>query len=431
MRLLSLILIWTWLAGRAHCVDSTALLTQLPACASPCLVELMTKSTCGVDIPCLCADPLLKTDVMGCVKSNCEPIQMLTTMNVTSTACEYPVRDKHHSINIMITSIITISGVVVGLRFYDKLVYKSGLHLDDYLIFGCLLLAIANSTVVIYGLSEHGLGQDIWLFGPGTITTYLKYLYVGQALYATETFTIKICVLSFYLRIFPGNTTRMIIWSTIGVSVICMIIFDILAIAQCRPISYFWQGWDGLHEGQCIGVNPLAWAIAAIGIILDLWMLGIPLSEVLFLQMNWRRKVAVSLMFIVGTFVTVVSVLRLRYLVEFGKSTNPTWDGYDTCYWSAIEVNVGIWCACMPNIRMLLINAFPRLRSSAGSRPSNALSGSSGERYKGSSSHTARSQNNNKFYQSRPAQMQNGEALSSTVDLVEMLTYTKHEKSLV
>jgi hypothetical protein len=93
----------------------------------------------------------------------------------------------------------------------------------------------------------------------------------------------------------------MIIWSTIGVSVICMIVFDILAIAQCRPISYFWQGWDGLHEGQCIGVNPLAWAIAAIGIILDLWMLGIPLSEVMFLQMNWRRKVAVSLMFIVGT----------------------------------------------------------------------------------------------------------------------------------
>jgi hypothetical protein len=122
----------------------------------------MTKSTCGVDIPCLCADPLLKTDVMGCVKSNCEPIQMLSrsntagvaicanqaaaTMNVTSTACEYPVRDKHHSINIMITSIITISGVVVGLRFYDQLVYKSGLHLDDYLIFGCL---------VSYALSLH------------------------------------------------------------------------------------------------------------------------------------------------------------------------------------------------------------------------------------------------------------------------------------
>ena len=115
----------------------------------------MTKSTCGVDIPCLCADPLLKTDVMGCVKSNCEPIEMLSgsntrgvvicanqnaaTMNVTATACEYPVRDKHQSINIMITCIITISGLMVGLRLYDQLVYKSGLHVDDYLIFGCLV----------------------------------------------------------------------------------------------------------------------------------------------------------------------------------------------------------------------------------------------------------------------------------------------------
>jgi hypothetical protein len=59
------------------------------------------------------------------------------------------------------------------------------------------------------------------------------------------------------------------------------------------------------------------------------------------LQMKWQRKVAVGLMFTVGTLwvilaffycmldqltinsVTIVSILRLRYLVAFGKSSNP------------------------------------------------------------------------------------------------------------
>jgi hypothetical protein len=82
-----------------------------------------------------------------------------------------------------------------------------------------------------------------------------------------------------------------------------MIVFDILAIAQCRPISFFWISWDRLHEGEgkCIGVNALGWAIAAASIILDVWMLAIPLSQLVQLQMKWQRKVAVGLMFTVGT----------------------------------------------------------------------------------------------------------------------------------
>ncbi|KAL1958871.1 hypothetical protein VTO42DRAFT_3708 [Malbranchea cinnamomea] len=33
-------------------------------------------------------------------------------------------------------------------------------------------------------------------------------------------------------------------------------------------------------------------------------------------------------MFIVGTFVTIVSVLRLQSLVTFAKALNPTWDNW-------------------------------------------------------------------------------------------------------
>jgi hypothetical protein len=82
---------------------------------------------------------------------------------------------------------------------------------------------------------------------------------------------------------------------------LCMVIFDLLALFQCQPISFYWKGWDQLHKGHCIGINGLAWAIAAVGIILDFWMLGIPISQLIHLQMKWKRKLAVASMFGVGT----------------------------------------------------------------------------------------------------------------------------------
>lgn len=114
-------------------------------------------------------------------------------------------------------------------------------------------------------------------------------------------FATKICVLLFYLRIFPGVTIRRLIWGTIGTATLSMVIFDVLALTQCQPISFYWKGWDQLHQGHCIGINSLAWAIAAVGIIMDFWILGIPISQLLHLQMKWKRKLAVASMFCVGT----------------------------------------------------------------------------------------------------------------------------------
>ena len=63
--------------------------------------------------------------------------------------------------------------------------------------------------------------------------------------------------------------------------------------------------------------------------------------------------------------VTVVSILRLQSLVHFAKSTNPTWDQWDVVNWSTIEINVGIMCACMPSMRIILVRLFPKVFGSS------------------------------------------------------------------
>lgn len=61
--------------------------------------------------------------------------------------------------------------------------------------------------------------------------------------------------------------------------------------------------------------------------------------------------------------VTVVSILRLKSLVNFGVETlNPTWEFFDVGIWSTVEINVGIICVCLPTFRLMLVRFFPFLR---------------------------------------------------------------------
>ncbi|KAI1046659.1 hypothetical protein LB505_014283 [Fusarium chuoi] len=429
MHLLLLLVTWACLVCQVFGDDVSDFLTKIPDCAGSCLVELVSTSTCGIDVQCLCADPKLKTQVLSCVQKKCLPRDALATLNVTSVACDFPVRDRHAQFDILAITLIAITAIVVGLRLWHKLRYERKFRLDDYLVVAVFLLDLGNTIVCVHGLSGNGLGRDAWLFSPDTINSYLCYLYIGQTLYATDVFLTKICVALFYLRIFPVVSVQRLIWGTIVFSALGMVIFDILAIAQCQPISFYWTGWDKLHEGHCLGVQPLAWAIAAVGIILDVWMLAIPIWQLVQLQMKWQRKLAVAIMFTVGTFVTIVSILRLRYLVAFGNSQNPTWDSFETCYWSVIEINVGLWCVCLPDLRMLILKAFPRLGSSIDSGPRNPHQGSSAPRQQGRTPNSSR-HTESTIYKGQPVQAQQ-EASSSTAELVEMTTFMNDSRSRV
>lgn len=58
---------------------------------------------------------------------------------------------------------------------------------------------------------------------------------------------------------------------------------------------------------------------------------------------------------------TVVSILRLQSLVLFVDSSNPSWDFTGVSDWSAVEINVGIICTCMPTMRLMIVRIFPAL----------------------------------------------------------------------
>jgi hypothetical protein len=261
----------------------------------------------------------LQTDVAACVETSCTIKESLSkslnppcfrhaskflvsvTKNITETTCGAPTRNKSRPYYALSISFGTISGAIVVLRFFSKFFANSEFGLDDYFIAITLGAGIPSSVLTVHGIISNGLGRDIWTITPKQITDFVHVFYAMEILYFAQVALLKLSLLFFYLRIFPGPKIRRLLWATIIFDICFGIIFVFIAIFQCRPINYYWKNWDGEHQGTCLNGNGLAWSNAAISILLDAWMLGLPMSQLVSLKLHWKKKIGVAMMFVVGT----------------------------------------------------------------------------------------------------------------------------------
>ena len=274
--------------------------------------------------------------------------------------CHAPIRYKGNPVriaNIVLAVVGTLSGLV---RLCFKHFYEGSFGWDDYTIIVLLISYIPSAIMIDRGLVVSGLGRDIWTVPFDHITNFIRWLFIVEVLYFIQIALVKITLLFFFLRIFPRPLIRRLLFGTIWFTTVWAVVYFIIAFCQCQPVSFFWTSWDKERSGKCFNINAMAWSQAAISIVLDCWMLALPLYEIVQLKLSWQKKISVVIMFCVGTFFTVVSVLRLKTVVTFGLSTNPTWDQAEIIHWSNIECNVGIICACLPTFRVMLATSCPR-----------------------------------------------------------------------
>lgn len=71
------------------------------------------------------------------------------------------------------------------------------------------------------------------------------------------------------------------------------------------------------------------------------------------LETDWKTKMGVIFTFLLGLFVTICSIVRLKFLAGWASSTNQTYDYANLALWSLIELNAGVICACLPGMASL------------------------------------------------------------------------------
>ncbi|KAF4982842.1 hypothetical protein FZEAL_1634 [Fusarium zealandicum] len=350
-----------WVAAAAD-ISTKELLAELPQCARSCLGDAVTNSDCDADdTTCICTSKEILSVASVCVAGSCTVRESLTTQNMTNTYCDVPVRDRT-SLFINVSIILgVISGISILLRIGSKfLITNSAFGLDDLFILITFAFGVPATAMNVHGTAGHGEGRDIWTLEFDDITKFGFYFWLLEILYFAEVAFLKMSLIFFYLRIFLGPAQKWL-WGTVTVNAIYGVAFVCLAVFQCSPVSFFWTRWDGTGEGNCTNVNAIGWANAAISIALDIWMLAIPMWYLRNLKMHWKKKIGVAAMFTVGTFVTIVSIVRLQFIVDLDSSQNPTYDQTDVSIWSTVEINVGIICASMPALRILIVRLFPVL----------------------------------------------------------------------
>ncbi|KAH7176948.1 putative integral membrane protein [Dactylonectria macrodidyma] len=286
------------------------------------------------------------------------------TKNGTMTLCGAPDRRASTNLRAITTSFAIISSLFVIQRFAFRLYTRLGLGPDDWVALLAGVFTTAANCLVLYGLIPSGIGSDVWVLNFSQIYDFGMFFVICEIVYFADIALLKLSLLFFFLRIFPAAGIRRVLWATMAIIGAFGFAFVFAAIFQCQPVSFSWKSWDGEHLRQCIDVNAMAWANATISIALDIWMLAIPLAQVRALHLNLKKKIAVAAMFCVGTFVTIVSILRLHSLVKFGTaSENPTRDYYAAGLWSVVELNVGLICICLPSFRQFVIRLFPSIDS--------------------------------------------------------------------
>lgn len=212
-----------------------------------------------------------------------------------------PVRNAGPAYNILNVTLGTISGAVLLLRLAYKLVVTKTLASDDWWMLITILSGVAGTVMTSLGTIKSGLGRDIWTLTPTHITDFIYWFYHMEWTYFLNLAFLKMSLLFFYLRIFPARGIRIVLWVTIGYNVLWGIAFVLLAVFQCQPISFYWTGWAGETKGTCINANAIGWANAITSIVLDVWMLAIPLWQLRSLQLHLKKKIGVAIMFCTGT----------------------------------------------------------------------------------------------------------------------------------
>ncbi|KAJ5906745.1 uncharacterized protein N7473_003661 [Penicillium subrubescens] len=272
-------------------------------------------------------------------------------------------------VSVVFTS---LAASFVGIRLYTRLKFLRRLEANDWMV----VIALINSFIfmgldIVEGTS--GMGMHLKDIPPNILERQMKAFWLTIPFYNAAVLCAKASILMQYFRVFPTRRMRIVCWVMITILGIYGTWCVVSAFLTCIPVAKF---WNPTLPGFCLSRPGLWFSNASMHITTDLAILIIPIPALIAIDIPRRQKVALMIMFALGGFVCITSIVRLVSLKKISDSTDPTYDNVGAASWSAIECNTGIICACLPTLKPLLSRIVPGLMSTfTGSKPTNGTTG--------------------------------------------------------
>ncbi|KAH8434432.1 uncharacterized protein LDX57_012079 [Aspergillus melleus] len=255
-----------------------------------------------------------------------------------------------------------ICTVVACIFLVARLLIRWGLfkrfYVDDFLLTLSALCLIADLVIQHYmfnlGMSDMGNATK------DDTVAMMKMIIPGSTLYVTSLWLIKAGMVLFYKRLADRTRYQMVYNITLGFLGATWLAIFLNIIFKCFPPDRL---WDLDHpERACSDKQTRInyWITILFNIFSDVFIICLPISQVLKLKLPKKQKIGVLSIFMLGFLVVITSIIRAIYSYRNEQMI--------TCTVSMIETAIAIIASCLPVMRTLFFGSRSRTGTYSGRR---------------------------------------------------------------
>ncbi|EHY55821.1 hypothetical protein ABEF92_000416 [Exophiala dermatitidis] len=282
------------------------------------------------------------------------------------------VPDRGPATSAVTIAITVLATVFVAARFYTRVWLVRSIKQDDWWILAAWILAVGFSTSICIAV-KYGLGKHKADIPDSSFTTLRKAEYGFSILYNPALMLTKTSIVVFYLSVMSKDVDPVFKWCnwlTLALVNLVGAALTFYNIFQCRPIAAGYQ-YPTPNHAKCTDIVTLYLSSAPINIITDIAILFLPMPILTRMRLPRKQKVILVVTFSFGAFVAVVDVIRIAYLqnaalnrfkasgTRLVEQNDFSWYASLSFMWSAVEVCIGIICACVPSLKPLFLRFLP------------------------------------------------------------------------
>ncbi|GKZ26523.1 hypothetical protein AbraIFM66951_002759 [Aspergillus brasiliensis] len=307
---------------------------------------------------------------------------------------KYPPLDKGitpRGVHVLVVTVMmtVLATVFVMVRFFAR--RRASVEWDDWVCLAALVVGYAFMiTTALLVTIGHGGNHMIQFYSDLAKAQPFVQTFIGTDVLAAAGLALaKLSVLLFYRRIFAINRAFSIATWILGAIVVGWFISTACGlIFASHPVVGEWQPWVAHSH---IAYKPFWITYGVLNLVLDIVILALPQLLVWKLNLSKARKRQLSLVFLLGAFICVASIIRVIVVAELDmndescKAFSPgplilshippnlmTFCGLPldslllVALWNVIELDCAIICACLPMIPTVLKDVFGRYDKGAG-----------------------------------------------------------------
>ncbi|KAK3325056.1 hypothetical protein B0H66DRAFT_547317 [Apodospora peruviana] len=280
--------------------------------------------------------------------------------------------DEDDGPRILAATITVTAAALISLctRLYVRLVMIRNHGWDDAIMTLAMLLSLTGLGLIIPDVML-GAGKHIGDIDPANLSLALKLNFITQPVYLIAICVVKLSVGAALLRIASQKIYKIVITSLMVFMGFYTTGCFFTVVFQCQDLRVLWDPTIQTTCWTADTLHALSYTNVTFNIITDLcFSILIPGPMLWKLNASWKRRATLMVILGLGVFSCIAAMVKVKYLVNYGKLGDWLWDSRDISIWTVVETNIGITAGCLACLRPMARRFLGTARDKSSARAS-------------------------------------------------------------